>query len=262
MNKKTHLIIPDTQIRLGVGTEYLKHIGKYIVEKKPDVIIQLGDWADMRSLSSYDAGKKAAEGVRYVEDIAVAQAAMEKLLTPMEEYNKKRIRLKKTQYKPKMVLTLGNHENRINRHVEANPLLEGKVSTKDLGYEEFGFEVYPFLTPVIIDGIKYSHYFPRGANGRIMQTKRGAPSARAQVMREGMSCTAGHLQSMDFHALSTGVKINYGLIVGSCYTHEEEYLSPQGTEYWRGIVLKNNVRDGQYSPIFVELDYLKERYNK
>ncbi len=259
---QTHLVIPDTQIKHGVPLDHLTWIGKYIVDKQPDVLIQLGDWADMPSLSSYDAGKKESEGARYAQDIAAARLGMDTLLAPIRKFNADQARKKKPLYKPRMVLTLGNHEDRITRHVSAHAILEDKLSISDLGYEEAGWEVYPFLEPVVIDGIKYAHYFPRGANGRILQTKRGAPSARAQVMREGMSCTAGHLQSVDWHALSTGIGINYGLIVGSCYQHDEAYLSPQGTAYWRGIVLKKNVIDGQYSPIFVELEYLKRRYGK
>ena len=57
-----HLIIPDCQVKDGVPLEYLEWIGHYIVEKKPDVIINIGDFADMPSLSSYDVGKKSFEG--------------------------------------------------------------------------------------------------------------------------------------------------------------------------------------------------------
>jgi len=42
-----HLEIPDTQIKYGEDLTFLTWIGKYIVQKKPDVIIHLGDFADM-----------------------------------------------------------------------------------------------------------------------------------------------------------------------------------------------------------------------
>ena len=53
-----HAIIPDCQVKDGVDLSYLTWVGKYLVEKKPDVIVQIGDFADMPSLSSYDVGKK------------------------------------------------------------------------------------------------------------------------------------------------------------------------------------------------------------
>ena len=46
-----HFILPDCQVKPGVDTNYLEHIGKYLVEKKPDVIVCIGDFADMPSLS-------------------------------------------------------------------------------------------------------------------------------------------------------------------------------------------------------------------
>ena len=58
---KKHLVIPDTQIKPGVPTNFLAWIGQYIVEKRPDVVVHLGDHWDMPSLSSYDsAGPRTA----------------------------------------------------------------------------------------------------------------------------------------------------------------------------------------------------------
>ena len=262
MNKigTTHLILPDCQIRPGDDVHFLSWIGNYIIEKQPDVIINLGDFADMHSLSSYDRGKKSGEGARYQDDMMAAYFAMSELFHPIRTYNEHQARNKKKQYSPRMVLTLGNHENRINRYVNDYPQLADYLSTDNLEYEKFGWEVYPFLEPVVIDGIKYAHFFPRGPNGRVMQSHRGAPSARAQVMREGMSCTAGHLQGLDWAVLPNGTGANYGLIAGSCYLHEEDYLTPQGTQYWRGIVMCHEVQDGYYDPMFVSLNYLERRY--
>lgn len=257
---RTHLLIPDTQVRPGVPINHLQALGELIVHKKPDVIIQIGDWADMHSLSSYDRGTKNAEGARYQEDIRAASNAMELLMRPLVRYNKDRRVQKKKQYTPEMHLTLGNHEQRIERHVLANPLLDGKLSYNDLGFGEYGWKVHPFLEVVEIDGVRYSHYFPRNADGRIVQTRRGATRASVQVQREGKSASSGHLQGVDFHVQQRGDRRDYGIIAGSFYMHEEEYLSPQGTEYWRGVVWKNEVFDGQYDPMFLSLDYILRRY--
>ena len=56
-----HLIIPDTQVKPNTPTEHLKWAGQYAAEKKPDVIVHIGDHWDMESLSSYDKGKKSFE---------------------------------------------------------------------------------------------------------------------------------------------------------------------------------------------------------
>lgn len=255
-----HLVIPDLQVRPGVPLDHLDWVGQYIVDKKPDVIVQIGDFADMHSLSSYDAGRRAGEGARYREDILVAKEAMSRLMGPMNEYNSIRKKNRKKLYNPRRILTLGNHENRINRHVDNYPYLVDHLSTDDLDFKSHGWEVYNFLDVVEVDGILYSHYFPRNANGKIVQTYRGAPSARAQVIREMQSCTSGHMQGLDYHVQQTGNRRYHGLMAGSFYLHDEEYLSPQGTAYWRGVIMKHNVLDGDYDPMFVSIDYLRKRY--
>ena len=53
----SHLVIPDSQVKYGESYEFLSWIGKYIVEKRPDVVVHLGDFADMESLSSYEIGR-------------------------------------------------------------------------------------------------------------------------------------------------------------------------------------------------------------
>lgn len=249
-----HLVIPDCQIKPGVPLDHLTALGNYIIDQMPDVIVQIGDFADMHSLSSYDRGTRRAEGNRYQEDIDCAREAMETLLAPIEAYNRHAKMMHRKRYTPRMILTLGNHENRIQRHVDANAELEGKVGFEDLPYE--AWEVCDFLDTVEVDGILYSHYFPRNAAGRITQSYRGAPNARLQVLREMQSCTSGHLQGLDFHVHQTGDRRIYGIIAGSFYQHDEDYLTPQGTAYWRGVIVKHEVEDGQYDPMFVSLRYL------
>lgn len=259
---KSHLVIPDCQVKEGVDVSHMNHIGQYIVHKQPDVVVCLGDFADMPSLSSYDKGRKSFEGRRYAKDVEAVKHAMDELMQPIKDFNKLMKRRKKTQYKPRMIMLLGNHEHRIDRAVEADAILEDTISTSDLGYAEAGWEVHPFLDVVEVDGVLYSHFFPRSPSGRVMQNKRGAPSASAQVKREMKSCTSGHLQGLDFSIYQTGHRRYYGLIAGSCYLHDEDYLTSQGTAYWRGIVYKNEVINGQYDPMFVSLDYLRRRSSK
>jgi hypothetical protein len=251
MKKLTsHLVIPDTQVKPGVNTDHLEYIGRFIVDRKPDVVVHLGDHWDMPSLSSYDKGKRNAENQRYQADIDAGIAGMERMLAPLKGMVKK----------PRLVMLTGNHEERIERLANDEARLTGKIGYQDLQREAMGWEVYDFLEPVVIDGIVYCHFFPRSGSGSITQTKRGAPNAKAQLYREGRSCTAGHQQGLDVACAALAGKLQWGMIAGSAYTHEENYLSPQGTAHWRGIVCKHEVSDGSYCPMFVSLSYLKRRY--
>lgn len=150
-----HMIIPDTQVKPGQDFRHLLHAGMYAVDKQPDVIVFIGDHWDMPSLSSYDVGKKSFEGRRYVDDILAGQAAMAAFFSPLEDFNRRAVAFKKKQYKPRCVFLLGNHEHRIERAVEADRKLEGLIGYEDLELESFGFEVVPFLQPIVIDGVAY-----------------------------------------------------------------------------------------------------------
>ncbi|WP_426111066.1 metallophosphoesterase [Massilia sp. PWRC2] len=249
------LFIPDSQVKPGDDFEFLRCIGRYIVEKQPDIIVHAGDFADMESLSSYDKGKRSYEGRRYKADIQAAHEGMEALLGPLREHNERRIQSKKRPYRPRMVLTLGNHEHRINRTVNDEPLLDGTISTDDLNYEGYGWEVYPFLEVVVIEGIAFSHYFTTGAMGR------PASTSAAMLNKKHMSCIAGHQQGRQS---STGVKADgrqiTAIIAGSCYEHAEDYLGPQGNKHWHGIIMLHNVVDGEFDEMFAPLSYIKQKY--
>lgn len=250
-----HFIIPDVQAKPGIDFNYLTRIGEYIVDKKPEKIICLGDFADMPSLSSYDVGKKSYEGRRYLTDIMAAKDAMTHLMFPISEYNYKQRINRKAQYLPEMIMLYGNHENRINRAVNNDAKLEGLLSLDDLEYEKFGWKTYPFLERVIVDGVAYSHYFVTGVAGR------PAVSAQAQLNKQHMSCVAGHQQGLQIH---TGYKadgtILTSIIAGSCYEHDEDYMGPQGNHHWRGVLMLNDVHNGGFEPMPITLKYLKEKY--
>lgn len=250
------IVIPDTQCAPGQDFSYLSWIGSYIADKKPDVIVQIGDFADMESLSSYDVGKKSFEGRSYTADIRASHLAMDVLLVPIL---RERVRLetnKKRQWRPRMVITLGNHCNRITRAIENDRKLEGLISLYDLNYEE-NWEVYPFLQPVVIEGICFSHYLCSGVMGRPITT------ARMLLTKKHMSCVVGHQQGRDiaYSHRADGKQIT-AIIAGSCYLHSESYLNHQTNEHWRGILDLTNVNDGVFDEHFVSLFTLKQQYGK
>jgi len=250
----THCILPDVQVKPGQDTRFLSAVGRYLVEKKPDVIICIGDFADMPSLSSYDFGKKSFEGRRYRDDIHAAINGMGHLMEPLGTYNDNAKRNKKALYRPRLILTLGNHEERINRATENDPKLDGTLSVDDLMYREYGWEVKPFLEVVMVDGIAYSHYFTTGVMGRPVT------SARALVTKKHMSCVQGHNQKMEiYNEYKADGKSITGLFAGCCYLHDEDYLGPQGNDYFRGIHMLHDVSEGQFHCHSITLQYLLER---
>jgi hypothetical protein len=252
---KRHLVIPDVQIKPGADLSYIDWIARYAIDKKPDVLVIIGDWADMPSLSSYDEGKKSFEGRTYRDDILAANDGLQRLMAPIEAEIERLKRNHRTHWNLRKVVTLGNHEARINRAIEEDRKLDGLISTDDLFFGQFGFEVYPFLQPVVIDGIAYCHYFCSGQMGRPIGT------ARATLTKKHMSCVAGHLQGYDVATdhRADGKRIT-AIIAGSAYPEDQPYLNAQTNTHWRGILMLNEVNDGEFDEMKVSLNFLKERY--
>lgn len=251
-----HVIIPDTQIRPDVPTAQLAWIGSFIVDElagEDVTIIHLGDHWDMQSLSSYDQGKRVAEGRRITKDIEAGNYGFDLLNSPLAIYNKGR----RNKWEPRKVFLIGNHEDRISRAVNETAALDGLLSLDLLNAAEWGWEVHPFLEVVEIDGVAYSHYFYNQLSGRAY----GGQNVDTRLKTIGRTFTQGHQQVLMYgvRTLPTGT-MHHGLVAGACYLHEEEYRGPQANAEWRGIIVKHQVQDGSYDPQFVSLSYLCRRY--
>lgn len=252
---RRHFMIPDCQLREGVPTDHIAWIAQAIVDYMPDEIVNIGDWADMHSLSRYaEKGSKEMEGARYRNDVDVANRCMEVLNAPMEAEIARRLRNKKQAWRPGRHYTLGNHENRIDRALNADPKLEGIISTDDV--ESPGWTRYPFLERVTLDGIVYSHYFQSAMSSYAI-----GGSIDNRLNKIGESFCQGHQQGFLYgtRVYPTG-KTRHGLVAGSCYLHREEYRGNQGNTHWRGVVVLNEVHNGNYCLMPLTLNYLCRRY--
>jgi len=252
------LVLPDVQSKPGNDFTFLSAVGNYIYEKKPDIIVCLGDFADMAALSSYDVGTKSFEGRRYKADIEAAHEAMETLLSPIKAGNQRAVKNHRERYAPRYILTLGNHENRINRCINGDSKLDGTISIEDLKYREYGWEVHPFLDVVVVNNIAFSHYFTSGPMGRPIC------DAKTLLNRKAMTCIAGHMQGLQFSTSyrADGTRLT-GIIAGSCYMHKEDYMGPQGNNHFRGIIMLNDVNEkGEMDIMPVSLKYLLNKYGQ
>lgn len=233
-------------MRPGVPTNHLPAAGRYIADTQPDVLVCLGDWWDMPSCSRHDEpGSVEAEGKRYKNDIAAGCDAMEQFLEPIAKVR---------GYHPKMIFTLGNHEDRIVRAWRANPR-QFTGGLADLKLVDYGWTVYPFLQPVIVGGIAFCHYFPRGVMGRPVQS----PSILLKTLH--MSAFAGHQQGREvaYSRRADGGALT-AIISGSFYQHDEPYMSPLANRHYRGMCFLHEVKDGQYDEMWLSVSYLLRRW--
>lgn len=243
-----HLVLPDTQCRPGRSIKHLVAAGRYIAEKTPDVVVHLGDHWDLPSLSSYDKGKKSAEGRRLHHDIEAGNLALAALT--------KEIRARRG-YKPRLVLLRGNHCDRLRRAIEDDAKFDGAIGFHLFRDKELGWEVHDFLKVVKIGGISYCHYFYAPQTGRAY-----GGDARFKLTKIHQSFTQGHQQGLSSAIMEMpGGRRIRGLQAGSFYVGDESYAGPQGNHHWRGILVKNEVRDGDYDLMEVSIGYLLRRYS-
>lgn len=253
---KKIVVIGDVQVKPGESQEHVLQIGRYIADKQPEIIVNIGDWFDFPSLSSYDRGKKSFEGRRLKADIEAGNAAMDLLFEPIIALQKRQKEAKKKIYNPRKVFTAGNHEARFDRLAEDTPELGGFVGTETLALEKWGWEVYPFLQPVEIEGIFFVHYLANPMTG-----KPYGGTALNQLKTVGRSFVVGHKQVLDIALRPTlDGQLQIGVINGATYPHDEAYKGYQGNAHFRGIVVLNEAQNGFALPMPVSLDYLKSKY--
>jgi hypothetical protein len=246
---KTHIIIPDSHAHPEYNNDRYTWLGELIHDVKPEVVVDIGDFWDMPSLCSYDKGKRGFENRRYNLDIASGCDAQDRLLHPFRKSKRK---------KPRLIRCLGNHEHRINRVLETDPILDGTISTRDLQSREYGFEEYPFLDIVEVDGIQYAHYFASGVMGRPI----GGVNLGASILAKQLnSATQGHSHLFD-HAVR--VRGNGHRIHGLSCGVFQDYVPPfarASARYWSsGVVIKRGVENGDYDLEWVSMRRLKEIY--
>lgn len=248
----TCLVIPDIQAKPGQKLKHLFWLKRFIAKKRPDCIVCLGDLWDMPSLSSYDKGKKAAEGKRLVADVNIGCEAAQLITPNIRGYN------------PKLIFTEGNHEERIKRYENDYPELEGALFNPVDYMAGLGWDAYPFLQVATWRGISFSHFFPRTSTGTTSAAsqRNGASSALNMIRANMTTCIAGHKQGLDSAIFTLQNRRVRGIIAGSFYTHNESYHSAQGNNYWRGVLVLNNVNNGDFDLTEVSLNYLKREYGK
>ena len=242
-------VVTDAQNKPGVPTNHLVAAGNYIADKRPEVIVCIGDWWDFPSLSVHEKpGHIELEGRRYRLDLDAGLKAMELFMEAA---------IGKTRsYEPQLIFVPGNHEDRVTRARRANPAqLDGLISLSDLRLKDYGWTVYPFLQPVVIGGVAFCHYFPSGIMGRPITTAAG-------ILRKlHQSAFAGHQQGRD---IAYGKRADGGdltaIISGSFYQHDETYLSPFTNKHWRGMYFLHEVRDGRFDEMALGIDYLIRRW--
>ena len=227
------VIIPDAHSDPAYSNERFDWLGKFIAAEKPDVVVSIGDFSSMQSLSDHDKGSIIFEGRRYQADCETNRDAIKRTMAPVT-------------HGPEWYITLGNHENYIRRYASRATELDGLMTVGDLGFGEAGWHVVPFLSRLEIGGMLFSHYYASGVSGRPL----GGVNQAATMIRDlHQSCVAGHSHIKDYaRRTRPDGKPIHALVVG-CYVapeHHEGWSSATEHMWWKGCVVLEDVRDGDF----------------
>ena len=250
-----HAMIPDTQIYPGSKTGHLIAAGKYLRKHKPDKIIIIGDWWDMPSLSSYDRpGDKGWETKDVHADLTVGWDAMKTFLAAVRTRS----------YDPEIHYCVGNHEDRITRAADtaATRMLGKYLSLEELilsPLDALEVKTHPFLNVIQLNGICYSHYFVNPSS--LMSNPIGG-TIESKLKSLGHSFTMGHQQQKQTGEIYTcNGQRRRGLVCGRFYQDYHPYLGPQkNLQSWSGILMKHEVKQGDYDLMEVSMSYLLKEY--
>lgn len=246
------LAIPDPQVKPGVRTDHLAWAARYAADKRIPYIVFLGDFDDFPSLSSYDRGKLSSHGKFFEDDVKAGNNARDLFFGEMKKHGRK-------TYRPKCVVTLGNHEERVLRAADEDPKAAKTYTLDRLSWTSHGVYVYAFLRPIQVHGITFVHYCALNDQGQVTNGKNGC-DAKAQARRMMRSTVSGHRQGIDIAYRYSPGRTVVSVVAGSFYQHDEKYLTHQGKTYWRGVVVLNDVRNGAFDPMPVSLNFLRRRY--
>lgn len=238
------LMIPDTQAADGRPLDHFRWAGQYAADKAFDAVVHIGDWGDFPSISSYNS-RLGQENLRLARDIAAVEESM--------------WLFNQGGWTGPAWVTTGNHEERLSRYIGEHPELAGLVGEGLIPFEHYGWTQVPWKTALCINGVYFRHYFSRTARG--WEGKNPHPDAETMCRREMLSCVAGHTPGLSIATHPTSVGMLRGLIAGSFYLHDEEWIGAAGTQhYWRGMIVLNALENGSYSLNEVDMAFLRKKY--
>jgi hypothetical protein len=208
----------------------------------------------MPSLSAYE---KSYENLRYWRDVEAGIDAQLRVRRQLEEHT----RGQSSPYRPRLLRTIGNHEDRITRTVSAlSSTLQGILSTDDLLSREFGWEERPYLEPIVVEGIALCHYFVSGVMGRAI----GGENPAAMLLKKQFhSAIQGHSHLLDYcDRTNAGGRGLQAMHAGCFFDYDMSWAGREVNRmYARGLLLLRNVRDGSFDPEWWSMDRIRARYS-
>jgi len=252
------LVVPDQHAHPDHNNDRADWLGKFILDRKPDMVMNMGDTFDMPSLSSFDKGKASFSGASYEKDINAGLDFLDRMWHPIKKAKRK---------KPYSVFLEGNHCHRLSKVLEYEPHLAGDrygISYKNYQLDDYHHEsvYYNGQTPGIYTtkGISFAHFMVSGLMGRPIG---GDHHAASLLAKNYSSCVVGHSHTVDYavRSGSNGKRI-MGLVSGVFQDYKSGWAGNINNLWFPCLCYLRNVEGGAYDLEIIGMDALKREYNQ
>lgn len=207
------LVISDTHISPTKPSHYLwSALGRYCIINQPDYIIHLGDVADFDSQAWLvkNRGKFTLE-----QEIDCVEEHLLAFHNVLDSFNNMQREWHKKLYRPKLFLTLGNHDVR-----------NAMTNVADL-FTDFGWQVSDYLEPVQIDGWSFCHALRNGLSENVCVT------AKELLENWHGNIAVGHGHHRDYHeSYSLAINEQIKALKSPCFMMEPSDWAVQTRNKW------------------------------
>lgn len=239
--------VSDTDKELG----RFSLAGNHIVATRPDVVVIMGDFLTLDCLSAWDRNKRLKmEGRRYTNEVAAGNEALDLLLGPLAELQRKQSANKKRMYQPEIFYLEGNHEERLTRYLEQDPTFLGLANVPDnLQLEARGIRWIPYREYLDIGGVKFTH-IPHNTMKPITSAGLVTSVAKKALQYCDFDVVFGHTHKLEIaHATRASGARHMAVNVGNFASSQgEEYMQGKISDWWTGLV-ELGIGDGRIQDV-------------
>ena len=140
----------------GQDKSRIKWIARYIADTNPDLVVQIGDFADWNSLSKHEKPGTIgyADKPAFVDDLDSAEEVLSQFRQILKDG-------------PPCYITYGNHEERLERWDNEQPESKGLsfADRRDVLFKNYGWKSYAYGQWLFINGVGFTHV-PHNLMGR------------------------------------------------------------------------------------------------
>lgn len=196
----------------------LKPVEKYMADEKFDYLIYLGDILNLDCISQHNKDKlRKVEGKRILAEYELANEMLDRHQDLVGK-------------SCEVVYILGNHENRIERYIDANPSLEGMIEVSNgLRFKERVIKevrCYPDGEIYKIGKLAFHHGLYTSSN-----------PAKKMVENFGVNIMFGHLHTETLYTTTSFDKkqIRKGFGIGALCNMQPDYMGRNPSKWSMGF---------------------------